>query len=278
LSKVLKGEKTWPEVPLAKLQWSFLSQTLAELNVDMLGPLGVLGKGGPDAVDKRSRGVQLRVAALHLHRRRHHRGPEEHHRRPGHPAAPALGAGDVHHMNPSGAHVLVTGASSGIGAATARRLAGLGATVGLVGRRGDRLASVLGECQAHTPASRMWVADLGDLEGAERLAEEAWETLGGIDVLINNAAIPKVRAVTALTPDVVEQTMRVNFFSPVRMTLKILPRMLARGRGSHRQRGQRGRAAGRRPRGGLQRQQVRLVRLELRPWPWTCTARPWRCG
>jgi short-subunit dehydrogenase len=134
-------------------------------------------------------------------------------------------------MNPSGAHILVTGASSGIGAATARRLAELGATVGLVGRRADRLEAVLGECQAHTPASRMWVADLGDLEGAERLAEEAWETLGGIDVLINNAAIPKVRAVTALTPDDVEQTMRVNFFSPVRMTLKILPRMLARGRG-----------------------------------------------
>ncbi|MGI8493547.1 MAG: acyl-CoA dehydrogenase family protein [Acidimicrobiales bacterium] len=51
LSKVLKGEKNWPEVPLAKLQWSFLSQTLAELNVDMLGPLGVLAKGGPDAAD-----------------------------------------------------------------------------------------------------------------------------------------------------------------------------------------------------------------------------------
>jgi alkylation response protein AidB-like acyl-CoA dehydrogenase len=51
LSKVLKGEKTWPEVPLAKLQWSFLSQSLAELNIDMLGPLGVLAKGGPDAVD-----------------------------------------------------------------------------------------------------------------------------------------------------------------------------------------------------------------------------------
>jgi alkylation response protein AidB-like acyl-CoA dehydrogenase len=52
LSKVLKGEKTWPEVPLAKLQWSFLSQYLAELNVDILGPAGVLAKGGPDAVDR----------------------------------------------------------------------------------------------------------------------------------------------------------------------------------------------------------------------------------
>jgi len=50
LSKVLKGEKTWPEVPLAKLQWSHLSQALAELNVDLLGPLAVLAKGGPDAV------------------------------------------------------------------------------------------------------------------------------------------------------------------------------------------------------------------------------------
>jgi len=52
LSKVLKGEKNWPEVPLAKLQWSYLSQTIAELGVDVLGPTGVLGRGGPDAVDK----------------------------------------------------------------------------------------------------------------------------------------------------------------------------------------------------------------------------------
>jgi alkylation response protein AidB-like acyl-CoA dehydrogenase len=51
LSKVLKGEKGWPEVPLAKLQWSHLSQYLAELGVDILGPAGVLAKGGPDAVD-----------------------------------------------------------------------------------------------------------------------------------------------------------------------------------------------------------------------------------
>jgi alkylation response protein AidB-like acyl-CoA dehydrogenase len=52
LTKVLKGEKTWPEVPIAKLQWSFLSQYLAELYVDILGPAGVLAKGGPDAIDR----------------------------------------------------------------------------------------------------------------------------------------------------------------------------------------------------------------------------------
>lgn len=51
LSKILKGEKNWPEVPIAKLQWSHLAQTLAELAVDLLGPAGMLAKGGPDAVD-----------------------------------------------------------------------------------------------------------------------------------------------------------------------------------------------------------------------------------
>jgi len=51
LTKIIKGEKNWPEVPLAKLQWSHLAQTLAELAVDLLGPAGVLAKGGPDAVD-----------------------------------------------------------------------------------------------------------------------------------------------------------------------------------------------------------------------------------
>ncbi|MHB8438179.1 MAG: acyl-CoA dehydrogenase family protein [Acidimicrobiales bacterium] len=52
LSKILKGQPNWPEVPLAKLQWSYLSQTIAELGVDVLGPTGVLTKGGPDVVDK----------------------------------------------------------------------------------------------------------------------------------------------------------------------------------------------------------------------------------
>jgi alkylation response protein AidB-like acyl-CoA dehydrogenase len=51
LTKIIKGQKNWPEVPLAKLQWSHLAQMLAELAVDLLGPAGVLAKGGPDAVD-----------------------------------------------------------------------------------------------------------------------------------------------------------------------------------------------------------------------------------
>ncbi len=51
LSKVLKNQKIWPEVPLAKLQWSHLAQTLAELAVDLLGPVGMMSRGAPDAAD-----------------------------------------------------------------------------------------------------------------------------------------------------------------------------------------------------------------------------------
>lgn len=51
LSKILKNQRNWPEVPLAKLQWSHLAQTLAELAVDLLGPVGMMSKGAPDAAD-----------------------------------------------------------------------------------------------------------------------------------------------------------------------------------------------------------------------------------
>ncbi|HEV3281593.1 MAG TPA: acyl-CoA dehydrogenase family protein [Acidimicrobiales bacterium] len=52
LSKVIRGEKNWPEVPFSKLQYSMLAQTLAELAVDLLGQAGLLARGGPDAVDR----------------------------------------------------------------------------------------------------------------------------------------------------------------------------------------------------------------------------------
>ncbi len=132
---------------------------------------------------------------------------------------------------PAGKRVLITGASSGVGAALARRLAGQGAVVGLVARRRERLVEVLGECRQATPSCAMWVADLGDTAAIGELAQRACDELGGIDVLVNNAAIPKRRVVTALDPADVEAVMRVNFFAPVRLALAVLPGMLARGDG-----------------------------------------------
>lgn len=127
--------------------------------------------------------------------------------------------------------VLITGASSGLGAALARKLAGRHAVMGLVARRRDRLEQVLAECRRTSPESAMWVADLADTAALHDLAAQAWEALGGIDVLINNAAVPKRRPVAALEPDEVEDVMRVNFFAPMRLTLALLPRMVARGSG-----------------------------------------------
>jgi short-subunit dehydrogenase len=130
-----------------------------------------------------------------------------------------------------GANILVTGASSGIGAALAPILAERGATVGIVARRADRLNEVLERCQKHAPESRMWAADLGDLARAEQVALDAWDSFGGIDVLVNNAAIPKRMHVSDLTPAEVEHVIDVDFNSPMRMTLALLPRMQGRGSG-----------------------------------------------
>ena len=131
----------------------------------------------------------------------------------------------------AGKRVLITGASSGLGAALARQLAARGAVVGLVARRRDRLGEVLADCRHTSPESAMFVADLADTSALGDLALLAWDALGGIDVLINNAAMPKRRSVVALDPGEAEDVMRVNFFAPMRLTLALLPRMLARGSG-----------------------------------------------
>jgi short-subunit dehydrogenase len=131
-------------------------------------------------------------------------------------------------FDPTGRRVLVTGASSGIGAATARLLASQGAVVALAARRADRLDEVLADCRATSPASQAFVVDLGDLDGVEAFAAGVTDALGGIDVLINNAGAPRRRRMTAITPAEFDETMAVNFTSVVRLTLAVLPQMLER--------------------------------------------------
>jgi len=131
----------------------------------------------------------------------------------------------------AGTNVLVTGASSGIGAALAIALAEAGATVGMVARREDRLREVLERCQQQAPESQMWVSDLGDVEASERLVLEAWDAMGHLDVVVHNAAIPKRRRIQELTVADLDEVMRVDFTTPARMTMAVLPRMLERDRG-----------------------------------------------
>lgn len=128
--------------------------------------------------------------------------------------------------------ILITGASSGIGAAVARLLARRGDVIALVARRADRLDAVLADCRMTSPESERWVADLSDPPVAAALASTVWEHFGGIDVVINNAGVPMRRHASRLTMDEVQRTMTTNYFSPVAITLAVLPRMLSRRSGT----------------------------------------------
>jgi NAD(P)-dependent dehydrogenase (short-subunit alcohol dehydrogenase family) len=128
----------------------------------------------------------------------------------------------------AGKNVLITGASSGIGAALADGFARRGATIGICARRPDRLAEVLERVREHAPNSKSWIVDLTDLDAVDRFARDAETGLGGIDVLVNNAGMPKRKDVLDLTPDAVDQVMHLNYTSPIRLTLALLEGLIAR--------------------------------------------------
>jgi NAD(P)-dependent dehydrogenase (short-subunit alcohol dehydrogenase family) len=122
-----------------------------------------------------------------------------------------------------GKKVLVTGSSSGIGAALAEGLAAKGAVVGICARRADRLDVVLESVRAHSPSSRSWTVDLSDIDGIDEFAGRVVDELGGLDVLVNNAGIPKRRWAWEHRPDEVADVLRVNVESPIRLTQALLP-------------------------------------------------------
>ena len=130
-----------------------------------------------------------------------------------------------------GQRVLVTGASSGIGAAIARDLAGAGATVGLCARRTSLLHEVLRDCRRSAPGSMAWTVDLTELDGLDSFIRRVEAELGGIDVLVNNAGVSLGGDATTLPFSELETQLCINYLSPVRLTLAALPAMQARGSG-----------------------------------------------
>lgn len=134
--------------------------------------------------------------------------------------------------DPVGQRVLITGSSSGIGAALAVELARAGAFVGLAARRGDRLEQVLGDVRDVGGDGCWWTLDLADLDRVAPFAERAWAEMGPIDVLVNNAGAPRRRSMKRLTSEELDETMAVNFTGSARLTLALLPLMLERDSGT----------------------------------------------
>jgi short-subunit dehydrogenase len=126
----------------------------------------------------------------------------------------------------------ITGASSGIGAALARALAGQGAHLVLSGRNRDALDAVAGELATDTLVLPFEVTDQAALPAA---ADAAWGWAqargGGIDMLVNNAGISQ-RSLAVDTDFIVyDRIVAVDLLAPIALTQALLPRMVARGQG-----------------------------------------------
>jgi NAD(P)-dependent dehydrogenase (short-subunit alcohol dehydrogenase family) len=134
----------------------------------------------------------------------------------------------------AGKVVLVTGASYGIGRATACELARAGATVLLVARSGDQLEELAAELRAAGDSAVAYAADLTDLDGAvPTLAERILAEHGPPDVVVNNAGKSIRRAIDRSYDRFHDftRTSDLNYLGPVRLLLALLPGMRARGSG-----------------------------------------------
>jgi short-subunit dehydrogenase len=127
-----------------------------------------------------------------------------------------------------GSTALVTGASRGIGAFLATRLAAEGMHLVLAARDANRLDAVRAACEGLGVKVRAVMADVSVPSERERLIHEA----GDIDVLINNAAIEITRAVADQTAADIAAQITTNLEAPIQLTRLVLPRFLARRRGT----------------------------------------------
>lgn len=129
--------------------------------------------------------------------------------------------------------ILITGASSGIGELAAWRLAEAGATVLIVARSAEKLEAMVEGIRAQGGRAFAYAADLAELEECDRVCQQALADHGRIDILINNAG-RSIRRSVKFSLDRFhdyQRTMQLNYFASVRMSLNVLPGMLARNEG-----------------------------------------------
>lgn len=129
--------------------------------------------------------------------------------------------------------VLITGASSGIGEATARRLAACGANVLLVARSEDRLEQIARDIRDAGGMAAVYATDLADIRQVDRLVRCVLGDHDHIDVLVNNAGRSIRRSIDESYDRFhdFERLMGLNFFGSVKLTLGLLAAMRERGSG-----------------------------------------------
>ena len=133
-----------------------------------------------------------------------------------------------HRMSVSGKTAIVTGASSGIGEATTRRLAAGGARVMLVARRRGRLEEVQREIGDNAESLAL---DLADPAAPQAMLDSAIDRFGTIDILVNNAGILRTSHVDAFDLDELDPLIAINYSAVVRSSLLFARHMKANGHG-----------------------------------------------
>jgi len=135
--------------------------------------------------------------------------------------------------NVKGKTVLITGASSGIGKASALRLAEAGATVLLVARTPEKLEETAADIARLGGRCGTYQADVSDLDDCDRLVAQVLDDHGFVDILINNAG-RSIRRSLELSFDRFhdfERTMQINYFGAIRLIMALAPSMLAARKG-----------------------------------------------
>jgi short-subunit dehydrogenase len=129
--------------------------------------------------------------------------------------------------------VMITGASSGIGQATALKIGEAGGTVLLVARTKEKLDELAKEIEDLGGVAYSHPCNLADMDDIDRMADEVLERHGAVDILINNAGKSIRRSVNRAYDRFhdYQRTMQLNYFGPVKLILKLLPSMRERGSG-----------------------------------------------
>jgi len=113
-------------------------------------------------------------------------------------------------MSINGKVALVTGAGQGIGRAIALRLARDGADVALVDINATKINQVAGEIAELGRKATVFVADVSQLDQVVAAVEHTYSTLGGFDIIVNNAGVAQVESLLEVTPEQVDRTFRIN--------------------------------------------------------------------